>query len=82
MNSVYPRGQISVHLFYIKIIPILPILIYISTWNRLEIMASVSDGVSAARVVEQENSEVESCCLGAGERLHLLFFPNTVDKQI
>ncbi len=42
----------------------------------------MSDGVSAARVVEQENSEVESCCLGAGERLHLLFSPNTVDKQM
>ncbi len=42
----------------------------------------MSDGVSAARVVEQENSEVESWCLGAGEILHLLFSPNTVDKQM
>ncbi len=32
--------------------------------------------------VEQENGQVESCCLGAGEILHLLFSPNTVDKQM
>ncbi len=33
--------------------------------------------------VEQENSSVESCCLGAGEIiLRLLFSPNTVDKQM
>ncbi len=25
---------------------------------------------------------MESCCLGAGEILHLLFSPNTVDKQM
>ncbi len=29
VNGVYPRGQISVRLFYIQSIPILPILIYI-----------------------------------------------------
>ncbi len=34
-------------------------------------MISVSDVVSAARVVEQENSKVESCCQGAGEILPL-----------
>ncbi len=32
--------------------------------------------------VKQENSSVESCCLGAGEILRLLFSPNTVDKQM
>ncbi len=37
------------HLFYIQNIPILPILINILTWDRLEII-SVSDVVSAARV--------------------------------
>ncbi len=42
----------------------------------------MSDVVSAVRVLEQENSSVESCCLGAGEMLHLLFSPNTVDKQM
>ncbi len=36
VNCVYPRGQISARLFYIQInvIPILPIFIYISTWDR------------------------------------------------
>ncbi len=34
VNCVYPRGEISVRLFYIQSIPILPILIYISTWDR------------------------------------------------
>ncbi len=35
LRTVYPRGQISVRLFYIQsnVIPILPILTYISTWE-------------------------------------------------
>ncbi len=33
VNRVYPRGQISVRLFYIQSILILPILIYIWTWD-------------------------------------------------
>ncbi len=35
-NCVYPRGQISIRLFYIQsnVIPILPIWTYISTWDR------------------------------------------------
>ncbi len=45
VNCVYPRGQISVRLFYVQsnvintlpiinVIYTLPILIYISTWDR------------------------------------------------
>ncbi len=46
-------------------------------------MTSVSDVVSAVRVGgAREQLKVESCCLGAGEILHLLFSPNTVDKQM
>ncbi len=76
---VYPRGQKSVRLFYIQsnVIPILPILTYISTW--IEITSSVSDVVSAVRV---GGAREESCCLGAGEILRLLFSPNTIDKKM
>ncbi len=34
VNCVYPRGQISIRIFYIQSILILPILIYISTGDR------------------------------------------------
>ncbi len=34
VNCVYPQGQISVRLFYIQSILILPILTSISTWDR------------------------------------------------
>ncbi len=63
VNCFHPRGQINFRLFYIQSIPILPILIYISTWDRLQITASVSDVVSAEHVG------------GAREQLSVMFLP-------
>ncbi len=80
LRTVFPRGQISVRLFYIQsnVIPILPILIYISTWIEIR---------------DTHNNVCLWCCLrcmcgwskrtvqwkvvaiGTGEILHLLFLP-------